>query len=253
MKLTNFAASLLTGWLVMSGCGQESSEEQSSTLDIVGGQAVSNALYERYFESIASLQIRGNHLCGGTLIAADTVLTAAHCVADLGSSSSRLRVNLGSNKLGGELESIRVTSIDVDSRYNRRNSQYDVAILTLAEDSKYTPSALNLESSFPAVGSTVYTAGWGTTREGGRISNDLKYTAVDVVSNTECQEAYGDRVYAGNICAYAERTDSCQGDSGGPLYSFDGEKLSVVGVVSWGFGCARRGYPGVYARVSEFF
>ena len=254
MTLTKTASLILTGWLVMFGCGQEkASERTQSDLDIIGGEAVSEALYQRYFQSVVSLRINGNHFCGGTLIAPNKVVTAAHCVIDLGPAAANLRVAMGSKNLNGEAESFKVADLAIDSRYSARTSQYDIATLTLNGSSIIEPAPVNLSRQFPQTGAKVYTAGWGTTAEGGQISPQLKYTGVEVISNRSCRDTYGERVYAGNICAYADRTDSCQGDSGGPLFSYDGTKLSVVGVVSWGFGCARRGYPGVYTRVSEFF
>jgi secreted trypsin-like serine protease len=95
-------------------------------------------------------------------------------------------------------------------------------------------------------------AGWGSTYEGGNVTSVLKYTAVKAISNAECARAYGSSIFDGNLCAYTAGTDSCQGDSGGPLYSYDGTQLTLVGIVSWGRGCARQGYPGVYTRTSYF-
>ncbi|NRA67188.1 MAG: serine protease [Pseudobacteriovorax sp.] len=251
-NLVKATAGLLTGWLIMTGCGS-TGQQETSTLDIVGGQTVSDGLYDRYFQSIASLQIRGQHFCGGTLIDESTILTAAHCLVDLGDLASELRIVLGTNDLNERApETFSAASINVDSRFSNATNQYDIALITLNGTSNITPAPVNLDSSFPSASSTVYVAGWGAQREGGRGSDLLKYTGVEVVSNAECAQAYGSNIFSGNICAYTPQTDSCQGDSGGPLYSYDGEKLTVVGVVSWGFGCARRGYPGVYTRVSEF-
>lgn len=258
-KSSKFLAGLLlTGWPIMFGCGAQNGnvEATDSNLDIVGGAAVSSSLYNSYFTSIVSLRFYGSHFCGGTLIAPNKVLTAAHCLADFSSSTIRnnVKVVLGNISLNSSsgTESFSISSYKINSDYDPYSSQNDIALITLNGSSKFTPAPINSDSSLPAVGVKTYVAGWGSTREGGNVSSALKYTAVAVVSNADCAKAYGNDIYEGNICAYTAKTDSCQGDSGGPLYTYDGEKMTLVGIVSWGNGCARSGYPGVYTRVSEF-
>ena len=258
-KNARFVATLLlTGWPIISACGSQNSgaDEQISTLDIVGGSAVSATQYSNYFTSIVSLRIYGSHFCGGTLIAPNKVITAAHCLADFSSSSIRnnIKVVLGNTSLKSSAgtETFKVSAFKIHEKYSSRNTQNDIAIITLDGNSRFEPAPINTDASLPVVGSKTYVAGWGSTREGGSISSALKYTSVTVVSNDECADAYGSSITQRNLCAYTAKTDSCQGDSGGPLYSYDGQKLTLVGIVSWGNGCARAGYPGVYTRVTEF-
>lgn len=258
-KMSRLIAVLsLTGWPIMFGCGVSPNSDKGShsQLDIVGGSAVSSSLYTKYFTSIVSLRYYGSHFCGGTLIAPNKVLTAAHCLADFSGSTIRNNVsvvlgNISLNSSSGT-EKFKVKSYTVDDRYDSWTTKYDIAILTLDGESKFPPVEVNTETELPAVGEKTYVAGWGSTKEGGGISSALKYTSVAIVSNEECKDAYGSNIYDGNICAFTAKTDSCQGDSGGPLYSYDGSKFTLVGIVSWGNGCARAGYPGVYTRVSEF-
>lgn len=86
----------------------------------------------------------------------------------------------------------------------------------------------------------------------GAASPILLGTYVNIVDPDKCAKAYLRiaTVYPGMICANATNPprDACQGDSGGPLVA-DGY---LVGIVSWGEGCADAAYPGVYTRVSEY-
>ncbi len=256
VSLRNLLLVTLTGWTVIMGCGAEKSAKETSQLDIVGGSQVSSSLYSQYFSSIVSLQYNGSHFCGGTLVGANKVLTAAHCLADFSSSEIRssIRVVIGARDLRSTTgaERFSISSYSINPRYSSAGTQYDSAVIYLSGNSSYTPVAVNKAASFPAAGSTVYVAGWGSTYEGGYATSTLKYTAVKTLSNADCASAYGSEIYDGNLCAYASGTDSCQGDSGGPLYSYDGTKMTLVGIVSWGNGCARQGYPGVYTRTSFF-
>merc|ERR1712189_154770 len=98
---------------------------------------------------------------------------------------------------------------------------------------------------------TTSVSGWGTTSEGGSLGKTLMKVTVPVVSDDDCRDAYGVSEIADSmICAGLEQggKDSCQGDSGGPFMC--GSQLS--GVVSWGYGCAEPGYPGVYTQTSYF-
>jgi trypsin len=91
----------------------------------------------------------------------------------------------------------------------------------------------------------------GATREGGSVSSRLLKVSVPVVSQTQCRNVYGSQLTDRMFCAGVDAggKDSCQGDSGGPIV--DSSK-TLIGLVSWGQGCAEAGYPGVYARVGAF-
>lgn len=111
--------------------------------------------------------------------------------------------------------------------------------------------SLAASGSDPAAGTSSTVAGWGTTSEGGSASSVLRYVDVPIVARSTCQSQYGTSSITTNMVCAAETAggqDSCQGDSGGPLVTTGTSTL--IGVVSWGNGCARRGYAGVYARVS---
>merc|ERR1711988_1952498 len=100
-------------------------------------------------------------------------------------------------------------------------------------------------------GTTCTVTGWGAVKEGGHLANKLQKVDVPVVSDENCRGAYGEEEIADSmICAGLDAggKDSCQGDSGGPFMC--GDELS--GIVSWGYGCAEAGYPGVYTQTSYF-
>merc|ERR1712151_67516 len=102
-----------------------------------------------------------------------------------------------------------------------------------------------------SAGTTCTVSGWGTTSEGGSLAKVLMKVDVPVVSDDDCRGSYGQSEIADSmICAGLDAggKDSCQGDSGGPFMC--GNQLS--GVVSWGYGCAEAGYPGVYTQPSYF-
>jgi len=217
--------------------------------DIVGGVAASSG----DFPFIVSLQTAsGSHFCGGTLLNANTVLTAAHCA--VGQTASNLRVRAGTlnRSSGGTL--VGVSSIRVNPSYSSSTYNNDVAILKLSTSiptsSTISYASLAASGSDPAAGSTVTVAGWGTTTQGGSsLPAALRKVDVTVISRTSCRSSYGTSAITNQMfCAGVTGggKDSCQGDSGGPIVS---TSKVLLGVVSWGQGCAQANYPGVYASV----
>lgn len=118
-------------------------------------------------------------------------------------------------------------------------------------ESKFTPIKLNRNELSGKVNLT--TAGWGRTSEGGSSSDALLKVEVPFVSANKCSASYPNQITDRMICAGFDEggKDSCQGDSGGPLVKGNGSSRVLVGVVSWGEGCARPGKYGVYSKVSS--
>lgn len=100
-------------------------------------------------------------------------------------------------------------------------------------------------------------SGWGTLYENGPAPNGLKFVELRTMTDQDCRTSNypRDSIYDDMICAYATAKDSCQGDSGGPLVAtlpVGNSPTELVGIVSFGFGCARQGYPGVYTEVARY-
>lgn len=208
---------------------------------IVGGDTAMKG----EFPFLVSLQDLAGHFCGGSLIAKDWVLTAEHCVTE-GVNT----VVIGLHDLGktGGTETHRVDRIVPHPLRGSRD--YDYALLHLAGESKFAPIALN-RAEIKAEANMI-TAGWGDTAEAGGMPNLLQKVTVPFVSSARCSAAYPGKITDRMICAgYDEGgKDACQGDSGGPLFMGTGAERTLVGVVSWGKGCARPNYYGVYSKVN---
>jgi secreted trypsin-like serine protease len=110
---------------------------------------------------------------------------------------------------------------------------------------------LNPNSTTPVKGEWLTVMGYGAETEGGLGSDTLREVQVQYMPQSECEKAYGGSLLAEEVqlCAGVNGggKDSCQGDSGGPIVAGTN---TLVGVVSWGYGCARPEFPGVYSRVS---
>ncbi|WP_164727095.1 serine protease, partial [Shimia sediminis] len=145
------------------------------------------------------------------------------------------------------------SNIYIHARYSASTIDNDIAIVQLASALTYG-STIN-RITLPAAGTSIpsgtnaITTGWGTTAEGGSSSNQLLGVTVPVVTNAVCRGSYGTASITDNmLCAglAAGGRDACQGDSGGPLVA---SAYGQIGIVSWGSGCARPGFYGVYASV----
>ncbi|XP_046404255.1 trypsin-1-like [Ischnura elegans] len=191
---------------------------------------------------------RGGYFeCGASIVSETMAITAAHCTD--GASADELSVRAGSSEVnsGGSIH--QVTKIHQHPGFDIGVLDGDISILEVNPPFQFgtgvQPIALPASDMDVAVGSNADVSGWGTTTEGGSLPDHLRHVIVKVVDQNECNQAYGS-ITDNMICAGAPGKDSCQGDSGGPLVE-DGK---LVGIVSFGYGCAEPGYPGVYTRVT---
>mmetsp|Transcript_12604 Transcript_12604/g.16867 ORF Transcript_12604/g.16867 Transcript_12604/m.16867 type:complete len:445 (-) Transcript_12604:257-1591(-) len=224
---------------------------------IIGGTIAPQGKFP-YVASLVSAS--GAHTCGGSLIANDTVLSAAHCFGAFE------RVELGRYNIDDEDEEFESYSVRQIVRHplygsNTGSESFDLMLIKLDGVSSLPSVRLNDDAGAPNVdGASLVVAGWGDIDPRAyvqELADELREVEVKYVPNDECAEAYGSNLITDDMmCAADIDEDSCQGDSGGPLivhaYGDDDPSNDVqVGVVSWGTGCADPNYPGVYARVGE--
>ena len=280
---TNPAATFLVLLVVSTACCFASPSTNNNHHRIIGGQPAPPNRYPY----IVSLQHYSNHICGGSLILHDVVLTAAHCIND--DYYLELDVVVGNNALSsddddddddyGERRSERrsVKQRVIHPLYNWKTFEYDFALVVLDRPVQHAINetthliTLNQNNSYPLPTSSKETTaqilGWGTTGHN-HYPTQLQMANVTVIPNKICSMAndtnsgrsYDGLIYESMICTDSEEgKDSCQGDSGGPVIiprqqhdndNDDGDVIMDVqiGVISWGFGCAK--FPGVDGRVS---
>ncbi|XP_041851746.1 transmembrane protease serine 4a isoform X2 [Melanotaenia boesemani] len=235
--------------LTCSDCGHMGNE-----IRIVGG---TSALIKDWPWQV-SLQQGGQHTCGGSLVSPRWVVTAAHCFAGTKKELSRWKVVSGQtymSTLGGSY----VDKIILNGNYNPELNDYDIALMrlsspiTVGENRKpvcLPPNMFGIDA-----GASMVVTGWGYLEENGKVSPSLQKANIPLLNQSICTRpsVYGGFITPRMICAgYLEgKVDACQGDSGGPLVYFSSSRWNLVGVVSWGVGCARENRPGVYCNVEE--
>jgi secreted trypsin-like serine protease len=247
-RLTGVALVVAAAGFASVSIATADSEPANVTPFIVGG---TDATTEEFPFVVALTSASGFQFCGGTLAAPNKVVTAAHCT--VGESPENIKVVAGRTTLSGsDGTKVDVTDIWVHPSYTDATQGFDVSVLTLASDVEQTPISLasTEDGALYEEGTQGLVLGWGTTSEGGSTSDTLQQATVPLTSDTTCSNSYNEYDPKAMVCAGYEEggIDTCQGDSGGPLVA--GGKL--IGVTSWGNGCARAGFPGVYARVAEY-
>eukprot|EP00978_Attheya_sp_CCMP212_P033745 scaffold137752_cov65-Attheya_sp.AAC.2 len=220
---------------------------------IVGGEDTNTTQYPYYVR----IDLYGNFLCGGTLISREFILTAAHC-----NDPGTMTVTLGTDTRTGQGEKFAVAEKIPHPRNKVGNPDiYDVMLLRLqgtASESfvENIPRlddgvSNNYEDAFNVIG-------LGSTHATNHdYATKMQVATVNRVDQTECKNTFLERnlvVSDDMVCAHAIGKDACQGDSGGPLVIIPNGSTAknhiLVGVTSWGVGCAHDILPGVYARVS---
>lgn len=228
-----------------AGSSGSSSEAQPR---IVGGEeaSLSDHPYAVYLTDS-----NGNQYCGAVVVSSSAVVTAAHCAKAIAQSDTRVVAGRQDKRTyDGVVLAVSNTWIDPD--FTDPTKGDDIAVLTVSGRLPYRPAKVadaGDRASYET-GTKATVLGWGRLSDGGARSDTLRSVVVPVVSDSACKTDYGTYDPASMVCAgYQDGgKDACQGDSGGPLVVGD----TLIGIVSFGAGCAKAGKPGVYTRVSAF-
>jgi secreted trypsin-like serine protease len=273
-----FATLMALGAAVPVFAAEEPAEDDGGTVQpqVVGGEPVPDGKYP-FMVSIqadtSNARPYREHFCGGTLIDPDSVLTAAHCADEIGAAKTPatvsfrdIRLAIGVTKLNtsqGEARGIASFSdIRIHPLFDDRTRKYDAAVIELDARVDLEPITLapeeegdNLER--PRTDGVV--AGWGNTIKQGanlsqrdRFPERLQRGTPPIVSDRKAERAYG-RLYFSPLMVAAGQIgeDTCQGDSGGPLWVTTEAGKRQIGITSFGLGCGKRGFPGVYTEVNN--
>ncbi|RHX97627.1 hypothetical protein DYB36_013178 [Aphanomyces astaci] len=207
--------------------------------EILGGQEAQFGQH-RYVVGLKALR-DGETVCGGSLIAPNVVLTAAHCFRDF------LRyVVVGTHYLTGFADGENANII----QEIKHPKPTDVGIVILDRNiTTIQPVAVSFE--FVPADVLTWVRGWGLVEIVGPKSQVLKELNVTTWNNTGASAALSFPLADTTLSAGGvEGEDACTGDSGGPLTIEENGTARLVGVSSWGFGCGVHGEPGIYERVS---
>ena len=207
---------------------------------------------------IVAIKQNGGQFCGGSLIAKNWVLTAAHCLSqDDGtplSSDNSYKVSVGAYNINETID-YGVKRFIVHPQYDATTTDNDIALIELDANVTIVPT-IAYDKSYTLVDDTqTRVAGWGNMNRSNETPvypDNLREALVPIVDYDTCNasNAYNGDITTNMLCAgYMDgRRDGCQGDSGGPLVVDN----TLVGIVSWGNGCGVVNFPGVYTKVQNY-
>jgi len=224
---------------------------------IVGGELAR----PNEFPFLLTIRFLGSHYCGGIILDANTGITAAHCTK----AGLPLLYTVFAGKHRQYAEDVgqqnrTITRFIAHEGYNEQLLTNDIALFKV--NAPFELNDIVQKINLPPPNHTArgfgVAAGWGLISENGIPADYLRRVTLPFVSDDECRTAYapiGNHVDETMVCAgdiVNGGKDACNGDSGGPLLGYDLEDVYLVGLVSWGLGCARPNYPGVYTEVTWF-
>mmetsp|Transcript_5042 Transcript_5042/g.5848 ORF Transcript_5042/g.5848 Transcript_5042/m.5848 type:complete len:677 (-) Transcript_5042:124-2154(-) len=261
MKVSSFAPSFITALflhLLLPAVAKKKPVNINNNINnddffsqIVGGEEADPGEFKFMASWHGSFNVRPS--CGGSLVAPNLILSAAHCAGIPGNIRvGSIRANSVYN---GDPPGVEVIADQQIMHPEYEFPDYDYMLLVLSEavnTSDYPPIDLNFDASEPRDGDELTVIGFGRISSGGGQPNNLLKVDVPTVSHDTCSSQYNGIREDLHLCAGYEKggKDSCQGDSGGPIFKEIDGVLKQVGIVSFGRGCAEPNASGVYARVS---
>lgn len=228
---------------------------------IVGGTRAGSYPWMAAVANTTGGTLFDRQFCGGSLIAPDWILTAAHCLEGEVAEGLQILVNFNDleDSSGAVIRGVKGIYIHPSYRDVSGDLYNDIALILLdAPINTVTP--INVATTPVAVttGASVRAIGWGDTESSPRFPTELQEVDLAIASITSARQAYGvSNLDNRHLAAIASGRDTCGGDSGGPLFDLDGANGGtsplLVGITSYGLGCAVRDIPGIYANVGNFF
>ena len=234
--------------------------EEPVTPFIVGGTTatIGDAPWQVGLLSTAYNNDFDNQFCGGSLIATDWVVTAAHCV--VGRTTTNTKVLMGKTYLSTtSTNGVSIKAITIHPSYNASNDKNDIALIQLSSPASLSAGSIAtipLATSTPGAGTSALITGWGRNSRSWNTDTypDRLYKGtVNLISDATCANNYPSLGASEMLCAGTSGylVDTCQGDSGGPLAVNVLGTWTLVGITSFGIGCADYD-PGVYAEVATY-
>ncbi|TMW39238.1 hypothetical protein DOY81_015682, partial [Sarcophaga bullata] len=206
---------------------------------------------------LAQILEDGSQICGSAILSKYWIITAAHCLEDVG----ELTIITGSSirSKGGQLHKVKKSIMH--ENYDSLTSDNDIGLIQLEEPIQFDElqQPIEIYNKEPKADDSLYITGFGKQGERRKPSKQLKAAVIPVIDQAEClkmfereylgYEDYRDSEITDNMfCAGANGEDTCQGDSGGPAV-INGK---LAGVVSWGLDCGSMTTPGIYTRVRNY-
>jgi secreted trypsin-like serine protease len=261
-----------------------------ATPRIVGGSTTTISKYPFQVALLSSAATPDDEwqyqFCGGSILDATHVITAAHCLYDTVASGhaappQSLKVlartavladpgdppDLPPVDASPDQQVVAVAATSFDPDYDPNLTDHDAAIVTLAapitlESGLAQGISILSDVSHAEAGDAVDVSGWGSTvkqppdfSHQPSYPHDLQAVTTQIVPDATCNADHGGGITDRMICAGANNEDSCQGDSGGPLVadlsSTATPDFRLVGIVSTGIGCGWKDFPGIYTRAFE--